>query len=317
MAENYSAVVRIVSLLPSTTEIVFELGLADQLLGVTFECNYPPVARQGRAIVVGGMDTTHLTPREIDDLVRQRLAAGDDLYTLDEAALAQCDPDLILSQDLCRVCAVPSGNVDEAVARLGCRAQVLQIDPQTLDEVIDSIQTVADAAQVPERGQVLVASLRARLLRLQQSIAARRLESGTNRAGTDQPTVFVLEWTDPPFVGGHWVPDVVSAAGGQPILARPGGKSVPTTWDDIRAADPDHIVIAPCGYGLPGAEAQGRAILAKLPPRASVWAIDADAVIVRPGPRLVDGAEAMAAAFFGPEILGLPALPVDLISRLR
>lgn len=312
MAENYSAVVRIVSLLPSTTEIVFELGLADQLLGVTFECNYPPEARQGRAIVVGGMDTAHLTPGEIDDLVRQRLAEGDDLYSLDEAALSRCDPDLILSQDLCRVCAVPSGNVDEAVARLGCHAEVLQLDPQTLDEVIDSIQTVADAAGVPERGQVLIASLRGRLQKLQQSVSELRLPSPG-----DQPTVFVLEWTDPPFVGGHWVPDVVKAAGGRPILARPGGKSVPTTWDDIVAADPDHIVVAPCGYGLPGAEAQGRAILAQLPRRAAVWAIDADAVMVRPGPRLVDGAEAMAAAFFGPEILGLSALPSNLISRLR
>lgn len=312
MADGYSAVVRIVSLLPSTTEIVFELGLADQLTGVTFECNFPPEARQGRAIVVGGMDTAHLTPLEIDELVRRRLAEGDDLYTLDEQALANCDPDLILSQDLCRVCAVPSGNVDEAVARLGCRAQVVQLDPQTLEEVLESIQTVADAAAVPDRGRQLIAGLRDRLQQLQESIAEfHRTTSG------EVPTVFVLEWTDPPFVGGHWVPDVVSAAGGRPILARPGGASVPTTWDDIIAADPDHIVVAPCGYGLAGAQAQAQAILARLPDRAKVWAIDADAVIVRPGPRLVDGAEALAAALYGPGVLGRTALPQDLISRLR
>lgn len=142
---------RIVSLLPSTTEIVFQLGLAEQLFGVTFECNFPPEARKGRAIVVGGMDTAHLDPKEIDELVRARMAAGEDLYALDEEALSRCDPDLILSQDLCRVCAVSSGNVDEAVAKLGCRAQVLQIDPQTLDEVIDSVQTVADVAGVADR----------------------------------------------------------------------------------------------------------------------------------------------------------------------
>lgn len=320
VADDYSAEVRIVSLLPSTTEIVFELGLADQLTGVTFECNFPPQARQGRAIVVGGMDTSHLSPLEIDELVRQRLAEGDDLYRLDEEALAQCDPDLILSQDLCRVCAVPSGNVDEAVARLGCHAEVLQIDPQTLDEVIDSIQTVADAAGVPDRGREVVAGLRDRLHRLDKAIADRRAPGGVRSDTTsadEVPTVFVLEWTDPPFVGGHWVPDVVTAAGGRPILARPGAKSIPTTWDDIAAADPDHIVVAPCGYGLAGAVAQGQAILARLPGRAQVWAIDADAVVVRPGPRLVDGAEALAAALYGPEILGASALPQDLISRLR
>ena len=137
---------RIVSLLPSTTEIVFDLGLADQLLGVTFECNFPTEARQGREIVVGGMDTKHLTPLEIDELVRARLAAGDELYSLDDEALARCNPDLLLSQDLCRVCAVPSGEVDLAVARLNCQATVLQIDPHSLVEVIDSVQTVADRA---------------------------------------------------------------------------------------------------------------------------------------------------------------------------
>ena len=296
---------RIVSLLPSTTEIVFELGLADDLLGVTFECNFPPTARVGREIVVGGMDTKHLTPLEIDLLVRERLARGDELYSLDEDALARCDPDLILSQDLCRVCAVPSGDVDEAVARLNCRAEVLQIDPQTLDEVVDSVLTVARAAGVPERGQALVMSLRTRLVDLRAAIDA-------HRGSTPLPTVFVLEWADPPFVGGHWVPDVVHAGGGQPVLARPGAKSVPTSWDEITAADPDHVIVSPCGYGLEGAVEQATTILGHLPDRAKVWAIDADAVMVRPGPRLVDGAEAIAAALHG-----VGPLPSHLIRRVR
>lgn len=301
---------RIVSLLPSTTEIVFDLGLADQLLGVTFECNFPPVARQGREIVVGGMDTKHLTPLEIDELVRARLAAGDELYSLDDAALARCNPDLILSQDLCRVCAVPSGEVDLAVARLNCQATVLQIDPHSLVEVIDSVQTVADATGVPERGRTLV-------LALHQRLATLRQRTDSHLAGSARPTVFILEWIDPPFVGGHWVPDLVVAAGGQPVLARPGERSVPTTWEVIREADPDHIIVAPCGYGLPGAIEQARQVLDQMPARAAVWAIDADAVVVRPGPRLVDGAEALAAAFFGPEVAGLPALPTEVIQRLR
>jgi iron complex transport system substrate-binding protein len=302
--------VRIVSLLPSTTEIIFDLGLGEQLLGVTFECNFPPEARQGREIVVGGMDTKHLTPLEIDKLVRARLAAGDELYSLDDAALARCNPDLILSQDLCRVCAVPSGEVDLAVARLNCQATVLQIDPHSLVEVIDSVQTVADAAGVPERGQTLVRSLHQRLATLRE-------RTDSHLAGRERPTVFVLEWINPPFLGGHWVPDIVVAAGGQPVLARPGERSVPTTWEVIREADPDHIIVAPCGYGLPGAIEQAQQVLDQMPARASVWAIDADAVVVRPGPRLVDGAEALAAAFFGPEIAGLPALPAEVIQRLR
>ena len=301
---------RIVSLLPSTTEIIFDLGLGEQLLGVTFECNFPPTARQGREIVVGGMETKHLTPLEIDELVRARLAAGDELYSLDDAALARCNPDLILSQDLCRVCAVPSGEVDQAVARLNCQATVLQIDPHTLVEVIDSVQTVADAAGVPERGQTLVRSLRQRLATLCE-------RTDSHLAGRERPTVFVLEWIDPPFLGGHWVPDLVVAAGGQPVLTRPGERSVPTTWEVIREADPDHIVVAPCGYGLPGAVEQAQAILDQMPARATVWAIDADAVVVRPGPRLVDGAETLAAAFFGPDVAGLPALPAEVIQRLR
>ena len=301
---------RIVSLLPSTTEIVFDLGLADQLLGVTFECNFPAEARQGREIVVGGMDTKHLTPLEIDELVRARLAAGDELYSLDDAALARCNPDLILSQDLCRVCAVPSGEVDLAVARLNCQATVLQIDPHSLAEVIDSVQTVADAAGVPERGRALVVALHQRLAKLRE-------RTDSHLAGSERPTVFVLEWIDPPFVGGHWVPDIVLAAGGQPVLARPAERSVPTTWEVIREADPDHIIVAPCGYGLPGAVEQAQQVLDQMPTRAAVWAIDADAVVVRPGPRLVDGAEALAAAFFGPEVAGLPALPTEVIQRLR
>jgi iron complex transport system substrate-binding protein len=299
---------RIVSLLPSTTEIVFDLGLEDDLLGVTFECNFPPRARVGREIVVGGMDTKHLQPDEIDALVRSRLAAGDELYSLDEAALARCNPDLILSQDLCRVCAVPSGNVDEAVERLGCHAQVLQIDPQTLDEVIDSVLTIADAAGVPERGRAVVASLHTRLDAVARMVAS----LPADRA---RPTVFVLEWVDPPFLGGHWVPDLVRAAGGQPVLSRAGERSIPTTWEDIEAADPDHILVAPCGYDLEGAMTQARMVLGRMPARAEVWAIDADAVVVRPGPRLVDGVEAIAGAINGPGT-GFD-LHDSLIRRLR
>ena len=301
---------RIVSLLPSTTEIVFDLGLEDELVGVTFECNHPPQARVGREIVVGGMHTGHMQPDEIDALVRQRLAAGEDLYTLDEEALSRCDPDLILSQDLCRVCAVSSGNVDEAVERLGCRGHVLQVDPHSLDEVIESVVCIADAAGVPERGRELAASLRARL-----DAVATRVEQV--RGSGSAPTVFVLEWVDPPFLSGHWVPDLVLAAGGIPVLSRGGSASTPTTWEDVAAADPDHIVVAPCGYDLEGALAQARSVLDRMPERAAVWAIDADAVVVRPGPRLVDGVEVLFSALYGSAESGSSALSDSLIRRLR
>lgn len=305
----YSLGMKIVSLLPSTTEIIFALGLAEQLLGVTFECNFPPEAQIGREIVVDGLDTKHLTPLEIDEQVRVRLAAGEELYSLDDAALLRCSPDLILSQDLCRVCAVPSGHVDEAMTRLNCNATVLQIDPQSLPAVIASIQTIADAAGVSERGRALVASLFTRLHALEERVST---HLGTQK----RPRVFVLEWIDPPFVGGHWVPDIVSAAGGEPVLGLPGQRSVPTDWEKICEHAPDHIIVSPCGYGLEGASEQANLIKDLIPPHCTLWAIDADAVVVRPGPRLVDGAEAIAAALFGIEVAGLKEFPRHLIRRI-
>jgi iron complex transport system substrate-binding protein len=273
----------LVSLLPSATEIVYALGLGDQLAGVTFECDEPESARAEKTIVVGGLDTRGMTPREIDDYVRGRLATGGDLYTLHERALAGLRPDLILTQDLCRVCALPSGQVEAALTYLGCQARVLTLDPRTLDEVLDSINTVGQAAGVPGRAGHLVAGLRARLARVDACVA-----------GRPRPKVAVIEWVDPPFTAGHWVPDLVTAAGGTPVAARPGEPSVEASWAEIAAAAPDVIVVAPCGYHLPGAAEQAQ-IAARELPGVPVWAIDADGIIVRPGPRLVTGVEALAA----------------------
>jgi iron complex transport system substrate-binding protein len=282
---------RIVSLLPSTTEIVFDLGLQDQLQGVTIECNWPQSAKSGREIVVDTFTNPTMTPGEIDAIVKQRMAAGLDLYNLDDEALARCNPDLILSQDLCRVCAVASGDVDAAVARLNCDATVLQIDPQNLHQVIESINTIAVAAGVAERGIALANSLHSRL----QTVA-------TDVAGKIRPKVFVLEWIDPPFGAGHWVPDIITAAGGEPVLCRPGERSVQTTWDEIAAAAPDVVIVAPCGFGLDSASDQARLVSDLLPSSVAVWAIDADAVMVRPGPRLVDGVEAIAQMLHGKNV---------------
>jgi len=274
---------RLVSMLPSATEIVYALGLGDQLVGVTFECDEPASARAEKTVVVGGLDTRGLSAREIDDYVRGRLAAGADLYTLHEDALAELQPDLILTQDLCRVCALPSGQVEAALEYLGCRARVLTLDPRSLEEVLDSILAVGQATGVPGRAGHLVVGLRARLA----AVAARV-------AGRPRPRVAVIEWVDPPFTAGYWVPDLVTAAGGLPVAACPGKPSVPASWAEIAAAAPDLILVAPCGYHLTGAAGQAR-IAARALPGLPVWAIDADGIIVRPGPRLVTGAEALAA----------------------
>lgn len=293
---------RIVSLLPSATELVYALGLADELVGVSFECDEPPAARRDKAVVVGGLDTRGLTPAQIDAQVRARVAAGQDLYTLHADALAALDPDLIISQDLCRVCALPSGQVSQALEHLGCQADVLSLDPHTLAEVLDTIAAVAERAGVAERGRQLRSALDARLAAVE--VAAR---------GLARPRVAVIEWVDPPFLAGHWVPDLITAAGGEPVACRPGGRSVQAGWVDFAAARPELVLVAPCGFNLSAAADQARSVLAELPD-VPVWAIDADALVVRPGPRLVDGVEAIA-AMLHPDVFGPPA--ADRLVRVR
>jgi iron complex transport system substrate-binding protein len=274
---------RMVSMLPSATEIVYALGLDEHLVGVTFECDEPREARLSKAVVVGGRDTSGMTPAEIDSYVRDRLAAGEDLYTLDAGALARLDPDLILTQDLCRVCAIPSGDVDAALDHLGCRADVVSLDPHSLDEVLASIETVARRCGVAARGTEMVAVLRRRLATI-----------GAEVAGAPRPRVAVVEWVDPPFTAGHWVPDLVAAAGGEPVAADPHSPTARTSRAEIRSAAPDVVVVSPCGFHLDGAARQAAQIVHHVP-GVPVWAIDADGIVVRPGPRLVDGVEALAA----------------------
>jgi iron complex transport system substrate-binding protein len=293
--------VRLVSLLPSATEIVYALGLGDDLAGVTFECDEPPNARVEKTIVVGGLDTSGMSPGDIDRYVRSRLAAGEDLYTLHARALADLAPDLILTQDLCRVCALPSGHVSDALNYLGCHAEVLTLDPHSLAEVLDSIVAVGQRAGVPGRAALLVADLRQRLDAVAASVAA-----------LDRPKVAVVEWVDPPFTAGHWVPDLVTAAGGLPVAARPGMPSVQTSWSAIGEAGPDLVVVAPCGYHLAGAAAQARLVSRELP-GVPVWAIDADGIVVRPGPRLVDGVEAVASILHPAAV---PTAPPGAVKRV-
>lgn len=286
---------RIASLLPSATEIVYALGLQDRLAAVTFECDEPVSARLEHRVVVTGADTSGWTPGEIDAYVRARREEGVDLYTLDEGALADVDPDLVLTQDLCRVCALPTDRVDEALAHLGCSAEVLTLDPHTLEEVLVSVERVAAAVGVVDRGRVVVAGLRGRLADVQARVAGRR-----------RPRVAVVEWVDPLFTGGHWIPDQVAAAGGEPVGMHAGTPSGPSGWDALRAERPEVVLVAPCGFGLDGAAEQA-AVVARELPGVQVWAVDGNAVVVRPGPRLVDGVEAFASVLH-PELFDRSAL---------
>jgi iron complex transport system substrate-binding protein len=294
--------VRIVSLLPSATEILYAVGAGPDVVGVTFECDEPARARtDARIVSTSSLPTAAegavATPAEIDAAVRARLAAGEDLYHLDRDALAALDADLVVTQDLCAVCAVDVGEVRDALDYLGCSAEVLTTDPHTIAQILDSIVAVGAACGREQAAADLVAGLRARLAVL----------PGAPVAGGRR--VAVLEWTDPPFAPGHWVPEMVEAAGGTSVLGSAGARSVPTSWPDIAAARPEIVVVAPCGFDL---ETSTRLTvelldgpLAGIPGVEQVWAVDANASYARPGPRIVDGTEALAAVV-DPDRWGAP-----------
>ncbi|MGO4258334.1 ABC transporter substrate-binding protein [Marmoricola sp. RAF53] len=279
---------RIVSLLPSTTEILFAIGAGADVVGVTFECDFPAEART-RTIVSTSAMPEGLTPAEIDAYVVGAMARGEDLYHLDEGALADLDADLVVTQDLCAVCAVDVSVVDDALAHLGCTAEVLTIDPHTLDEVFASIETLGAATGRSAEAAALVAAERARLDAVSSRIAGRI-------AGGPRPRVMFLEWTDPPFAPGHWTPEMIVLAGGEPLLGTPGQKSRRVTWEDVHAAAPDLVVVAPCGYDRDGSAALAAELVAAgmLPAGIPVHPVDANASWARPGTRLVDGVEELA-----------------------
>lgn len=272
-------------MLPSTTEILFALGAGHDVVGVTFECNFPPQARTRRIVSTSAL-TEGLNPNQIDAEVRARLGAGEDLYHLDQDALRDLAPDLIVTQDLCAVCAVDVTTVEAALDHLGCEANVLTVDPSTLLDVLDSITTIGVATDRVEAARRLVSDLQTRLEQVVSAVA-----------GQARPRVAVLEWTDPLFSAGHWVPDMVDVAGAVSALGASGDRSYPISPDTLAASGADIIVVAPCGYDLAGATRLATEIIenATLPGAVPVWAVDADAVFVRPGPRLVDGIEALAA----------------------
>lgn len=275
---------RIISLLPSTTEILYAIGAGEDVVGVTFECDFPPEARSSTIVSTTTMPAG-LTPRGIDEWVSSARERGEDLYRLDADALAGLDADLVITQDLCAVCAVDVSVVADALEHLGCRAEVLTIDPHTLEEVWESIITIGRATGHEDAATSLVQTLRARVSAVQDSVS-----------GRPRPRVMLLEWVDPPFAPGHWIPSMIDAAGGEALLGTPGADSRRTTWEEVIEAAPQVVVAAPCGFDRAGAAEQAQTLRASgvFSDAVEVHAVDANASWARPGPRLVDGIEELA-----------------------
>ncbi|MBA3523933.1 MAG: cobalamin-binding protein [Geodermatophilaceae bacterium] len=291
---------RIASLLPAATEIVAALGLERSLVAVTFECDEPAGIRERVPVVVDTALPAGLDPAAIDSFVRDRVARALPMYALDRAGLRAADPDLVLTQDLCRVCALPGATVTDALDVLGLRSEVCSVDPHSLDDVLTIIGEIGRRAGAGERATALVAGLQTRLA----DVAGRV-------AGRPRPRVLVLEWTDPPYLAGHWVPELVRRAGGTPVAGIEGGRSLATDWARLAEERYDVAVLSPCGYGLDDAVAQAETIRDHV--RAPLVAIDSAAYVVRAGPRLVDGVEALAWALH-PDVV--PAPPPGRIRHL-
>ena len=285
---------RICSFLPSATEIIAELGLVDSLVGVSEECRWPPEIVGKPVVTAARIDPAQLTSAEIDEAVRTSVRGGESLYAVDADLLEAIAPDLVVTQDLCSVCAVSSGELATACP-LG--VEVVSLDPRTLDEVAESVLVLARHLGVQERGQQVVDRMRDVI---DQAAAAVR--------GAPCLRVFFAEWIDPPFCAGHWLPEMIELAGGEDVLGRRGQPSYATTWDEVSALEPELVIVGPCGFGIE--EAAARAADLNLP--CAAVAVDGDAYYSRPAPRLAAGVQQLAHLLhplLAPDP-GLPALPL-------
>lgn len=289
---------RIVSFLPSATEIACALGLSDSLLGITHECDYPPDVRSKPVVVRNVLPIEQMSQREIDRAVAERMRAGLSLYQIDEKLLREIAPDLILTQDLCQVCA-PSGNeVSQVLQSLPKTPQILWMTPRSVSEIFDNIRDLGAVTGRVDEANGLVHVCRARLNAL----------SALTSTAASRPRVFCMEWLDPVYASGHWVPELVQAAGGVDEVGRPGGESVRVSWDDIAAFAPEVLVIMPCGFNLQQTMKQIWSVFGQYGSRGGnpqffglpavrngrIYAVDANSYFARPGPRVVEGAELLA-----------------------
>jgi iron complex transport system substrate-binding protein len=281
--------VRVCSLLPSATEIVALLGLADHVVGISEECDWPPEVRGLPVVTASRVHAAELSSAEIDAAVRGAVGDGRSLYAVDAELLDELQPDLVITQDLCSVCAVSSDDV----MRL-CDVETVSLNPHTLEEIAESVELVAARLGVPDRGAAVAGEMR-------EAIAATK----AGVAELPRRRIFVAEWLDPPFASGHWVPEMVEAAGGEEVLGRPGEASFSTSWEAVRAAEPELVVVAPCGFDARRAAQEAAGL--DLP--APAVAVDANAYYSRPSPRVVDGVRQLA-YLLHPEVAPDPGLPV-------
>ena len=286
---------RVVSLLPAATEIVCELGLFDCLVGVTHECNYPAGVERKPHVVRSAVDFAGMEPAQIDRVVAERMGRGLSLYEIDERLLAELSPELIITQDLCQVCA-PSGNeLSQALKSLDRQPQIVWCSPNSIADIEQNIRDIGAACQRTDEADLLIKSMNLRLNRIRDEVR--------NISGP-LPRVLFLEWIDPPFCAGHWVPEMIEIAGGEPLFGRLHENSVRIAWEEIIDTEPEVIVLSPCGYDLQRTLQQSELLIdnpfwQKLPAvnNGRVYAVDADSYFARPGPRIVDGVELLAHIF--------------------
>jgi iron complex transport system substrate-binding protein len=302
---------RIVSFLPSATEMAYALGLGDRLLAVSHECDYPAAAKSKPVVVRPVLPVERMTQGEIDRQVTQRLRDGKSLYELDEGAIRELAPDLILTQDLCQVCAASGNEATQLLASLPRKPQVLSMTPKSLEGIFATVLELGEATGTAERARELVAAARARLAQV-----AKRTRGAAQRV-----RVFCMEWLDPPYCCGHWVPEMIELAGGQDELARPGTDSVRIAWEQVQSYAPEVLVVMPCGYGLAKATSLAQGLGAypgwnELPAVRSgqVYVVDANSYFARPGLRVVDGTELLA-HLLHPQLIGWDG-PADAFLRL-
>jgi iron complex transport system substrate-binding protein len=280
---------RVVSFLPSATDILFALGLDDHLVGVSDDCNWPEAVRALPLVARTRIDASALSAAQIEAIVGASEAESHSLYTVDAALMDQLAPDLIITQDLCTVCAVSS---DDLTGACPIGTTVYSMNPRRLEDVVDSVAELAERLGEARRGVELAGQMRAQIDATRQAVA-----------DLPAPRVFVAEWMDPPYGSGHWLPDMVEAAGGENLLSAPGAYSFATSWSDVLAAEPDVIVIAACGFDLEQAMSHLDGL--RLPVRSVV--VDGDAYYSRPGPRVVDGVRQLA-HLLHPEAVADPGL---------
>ena len=283
---------RICSLLPSATEVIALLGLSEELVGISHECDYPPSVR-GVPIMIEPMIPPYgLASVDIDRQVGQLVASGQRLYRLKDHLLRQAQPDLIVSQDLCHVCAVTPDQLHDALCSLRHQPTVLTLNPRTVHDVIDDVVRIGDAAGRPAEGQLLATQLRDRLDTIQIRV----------QGLSQRPRVVCIEWLSPLYVAGHWVPEMVQLAGGQDALSQPGSPSRIVTWDEVLSAVPDVLIVMPCGFSVERTHAELFQLMQqpgqwRLSPALAehTYLVDASSYFSRPGPRLIDGIELLAA----------------------